>query len=422
MSATFAAIIFLATIATIIARPSRIPEWLAASIGALLMIALGVEPVRDAAVEVVRQWNVLLFFAGLTTIVAVAESAGFFSWAAYVASVAAKGSGPRLFFWIIAFGTVVTMFLTNDAAAVVMTPLVFVLVRRLRLPAAPFAFACTFVANGASIALPISNPVNFIVGDAAGLRLGDYVAALWAPALAAAASTVAMLWFVFRRRVETRFDETLVRRPEEKTRYRIEVSALLGTAALALVATSAAGGAVGLTATIAGAVMIAHGAFRRALDRRRVLSEMNPAIVVMVAALFVAVDGVRHSGLLDPAAAFVVAIARAHPSLAGAMAALAAAGASNLFNNLPTALIAVGTLHVGALHGAVARQFAAGAIVGCDLGPDFTTAGSLSTLIWLVLLRRRGMKITAAEYFKVGVVLAPAVLACAVSALWIANR
>jgi Na+/H+ antiporter NhaD/arsenite permease-like protein len=56
------------------------------------------------------------------------------------------------------------------------------------------------------------------------------------------------------------------------------------------------------------------------------------------------------------------------------MAALVAAAASNLFNNYPTALIAVGTIHVGALSAAVARQFAADAIVGCDFGPNLTTS------------------------------------------------
>jgi arsenical pump membrane protein len=417
-----AAIIFLATIATIVVRPPRIPEWLAAALGALLMIAVGVEPVRDAAIEIAQQWNVLLFFAGLTAVVAVAESAGFFAWVAYVASVAAHGSGRRLFFGVIAAGTVITLFLTNDAAAVVMTPLVFVLVRHLRLPATPYAFACTFIANGASIALPISNPINFIIGSAAGLRLGDYIAILWAPALTAAAVTIGLLWYVFRRAIRTNFDQTLVRRFDDDPRYRIEVTVLLGIAALALVATSAVGRSVGLTAAIAGAAMLAHGFCRRALVWRRVVADMNPAIVIMVAALFVAVDGVRHSGLLNPGAAVVLATARAHPWLAGPMAAVVSAAASNLFNNLPTALIAVGIVHVGALDAGVMRQFGAGAIVGCDLGPNLTTVGSLSTMIWLVLLRRRGLKISAAEYFKVGVVLAPAVLACSVLALWIANR
>lgn len=417
-----AAMIFLATIATIIARPRRIPEWLAATAGALVMIALGVEPWRDAALEVARQWNVLLFFAGLTAVVAVAESAGFFAWVAYVASVAARGSGRRLFSGVIVAGAVITVFLTNDAAAVVMTPLVFVLVRRLRLPASPFAFACTFMANAASIALPISNPVNFIVADALNLRLADYVDALWAPALAGAAATAAVLWIVFRRDVRAGFDRALIHELADEPRYRTEATVLLVLTATGLVAMSAVGGSVGSVAAIGGAVMLAHGFWRRALPWRRVAADMNPSIVVMVAALFVAVDGLRQSGLLGPAAALVVAAARSHPSVAGPLAALVAAAASNLFNNLPTALIAVGTLHAGVLHAPVARQFAAGAIVGCDLGPNLTTVGSLSTLIWLVLLRRRGLVISAADYFKVGVVVAPTALILAAAALWIASR
>lgn len=422
MNHIIAATIFLATIAAIIARPPRFPEWLAATTGAILMVVAGVEPARDAAREVAAQWNVLLFFAGLTAVVAVAESAGFFAWVAYVAASAAHGSGRRLFFAVIAAGILITLFLTNDAAAVMLTPLVFVLVRHLRLPAAPFAYACTFIANGASVALPVSNPINIIIGTAAHFRLGEYVALLWLPALTGIVTTAAMLWIVFRRAVRVRFDGASVIRPDDDPRYRTEVSVFLGLSALALITTSAFGGSVGLTAAVAGAILIGHGFYRRALRWPRVFSDMNPGIVIMVAALFVAVDGVRHSGLLDSAAATIVSVATLHPSLAGPVAALASAVASNIFNNLPTALIVVGTLHVGALPVDVARQFAGGAIVGCDLGPNLTTVGSLSTLIWLVLLRRRGLKISAAEYFKVGIVLAPAVLACSVAALWLANR
>jgi len=416
-----AIVIFLGTIALIIIRPPRFPEWLAASAGAVLMIVVGVETPRDAVLEIMAQWNVLMFFAGLIAVVAVAESAGFFAWIALAATRAARGSGRRLFFAVIVAGFAITVFLTNDATAVVMTPLVFVLVRRLRLPPAPFAYACTFIANGASLALPISNPVNFIIGDASGMRLGEYVAALWPPALAAAVATVGILWLIFRNDVSVTFDRALESRPGDDPRYRLEVAVLAGLTALSLILTSAAGGFVGAAAAIAGAVLIAHGLARRALRVRHLLGEMNPGIVVMVAALFVAVDGVRHAGLLNPAVSVVVAAARTHVALAGPISAIIMAGTSNLFNNLPSALIAASILHSDVLPVAVAHRFAAGAIVGCDLGPNLTTVGSLSTLMWLVLLRRRGLKISAAEYLRVGAVLAPAVLACAIAALWLAN-
>ncbi len=376
----------------------------------------------DALHIVIAQWNVLLFFAGLTIVVAIAESGGFFAWIAYGAAVIAHGSSERLFFGTIIAGTIITLFLTNDAAAIVMTPLVYILVRRLRLRAAPFAFVCTFIANGASIALPISNPINFIIADAAHLRLGGYVGLLWAPAVAGMIATMVALWATFRRDVGVQFDPALVRQPLDDPRYRGEVTGLIGMTAIGLVAVSAAGGPVGVCAASAGVIMLAHGFLRRAIHWRRVAADMNPSIVVMVAALFVAVDGIRHAGLLNSAASLVVATARLHPSLAGPLAALMAATASNIFNNLPTALIAVGTLHVGAFPASVARQFAAGSVVGCDLGPNLTTVGSLSTLMWLALLRQRGLEISTTQYLKVGVLIAPVALAAAIAALWLASR
>ena len=90
-----AASIFLATIGAVVARPPRLPEWVAASVGALLMIAVGVERLDDAVRQIFAQWNVLLFFAGLSVVIAVAESAGFFAWIGYVSAAAAHGSARR---------------------------------------------------------------------------------------------------------------------------------------------------------------------------------------------------------------------------------------------------------------------------------------------------------------------------------------
>ena len=58
---------------------------------------------------------------------------------------------------------VVGALLSNDAAALVLTPVAFVLAIRSGLHPLPFALACTFVADAVSIALPVSNPVNVIV-------------------------------------------------------------------------------------------------------------------------------------------------------------------------------------------------------------------------------------------------------------------
>lgn len=415
-------VVFLLTVGAVVMRPARLPEWLVALAGVAAMVAIGAESATEAIRAVAAQWDVLLFFAGLMTIIAIAEAAGFFSWVAFISARAARLSARRLFVSIMAACAAITIVMTNDAAALIMTPLVFSLAARLRLRPLPFAFACTFVANGASLVLPISNPVNVMIADAARLTLGRYLSLLWLPSLAGVAVTAAILWLVIGRTLRRRFEASLVSPPEGDPGHRTEVTLLLLAAAGSMIAVAATGGPVGVGACAAAGVMFAHGAVRGRLDISRIASDANPTIVLLVAALFALTEGVVRSGLLAAPLAALEGLTQMHAGQTAAAAALASAVGSNLFNNLPTAALASAVLRHAPLSIAVGHRIAAGAIVGCDLGPNLTTVGSLSTLLWLVLLRRRGLEVSPLDYLKLGAVVAPATLAIAILALLVTAR
>ena len=58
-------------------------------------------------------------------------------------------------------------------------------------------------------------------------------------------------------------------------------------------------------------------------------------------------------------------------------------------------------------------------MVGVNLGPNLTTIGSLATMLWLVLLRRRGLEVSALEYVRVGALVTLPTLLLAATALWL---
>ncbi len=76
------------------------------------------------------------------------------------------GSPQRLFLLIYIVGTLVTVLLSNDATAIVLTPAVYAATRAAGAKPLPYLFVCAFIANAASFVLPISNPANLVVfGD-----------------------------------------------------------------------------------------------------------------------------------------------------------------------------------------------------------------------------------------------------------------
>ena len=169
-----ALVIFILAIVLVMGRPKPFNEATAAALGAVVMLIAGVVSPFQVWDVLQANANVLLFFLGLMIISIMADQAGFFAWCAFKSVRLAHGRGPALLIVVFGLGAVLTAFFSNDATALILTPIVFTLVTRLKLNALPYVFACAFIANTASMLLPVSNPVNLLAVGKFGLTLGEY--------------------------------------------------------------------------------------------------------------------------------------------------------------------------------------------------------------------------------------------------------
>ncbi len=145
----------------------------------------------------------LLFLLALLLLSALLEASGFFEWAAVLAARSAR-SGAGLLRNLLVLGALITIVLSLDTTAVILTPLVVAAVQRLEVPARPYVLVCVFVSNVASLLLPVSNLTNLLL--AAHVPAARFAAAMWLPQLA----TLAVLWaglrFACRRELRPRLD------------------------------------------------------------------------------------------------------------------------------------------------------------------------------------------------------------------------
>src|SRR5476651_1129133 len=155
----------IAALATagVITRPFKWPEAVWAVTGASLLVVLGLLPITQALQAVAKGVDVYLFLFGMMVLSEVGRREGLFDWVAVLAVNHAKGSPKRLFLLVYLVGVVVTTFLSNDAAAVVLTPAVFAAAKKADTKPLPLLFVCAFIANAASFVLPISNPANLVL-------------------------------------------------------------------------------------------------------------------------------------------------------------------------------------------------------------------------------------------------------------------
>jgi arsenical pump membrane protein len=396
----------------VIVRPWRLPEFIWALAGAALLVATQLMPWRTAIMAAGKGLDVYFFLIGMMLLAEVARAEGLFDWLAARAVRASRGSASRLFLIVYAVGTLVTVLLSNDATAVVLTPAVYAATRAARVEPLPYLLVCAFIANAASFVLPISNPANLVVFGAHMPALMQWLWRFTLPSIAAIGATCLALRLTQRHALRATVASAGAM-PALSTGGRVAAFGLLATA-IGLLAASALGLDLGLPTLIAGATVTIIVLWLARQTPWPILAGVSWSVLPLVAGLFILVEGLNGTGLLPQLARLLTESAAAAPRLTAFVAGLAVAFGSNLVNNLPMGLIAATTSQ--AAHASTAVTGAI--LIGVDLGPNLSVTGSLATILWLVALRREGEHVSAVRFLGLGcVVMPPALLAALLTLL-----
>jgi arsenical pump membrane protein len=403
--------IALATIAGILFRPREWPEAIWACLGATLLIVCRLIPISAAASAVLKGTDVYFFLTGMMLLADLARREGVFDWLAVHAVYAARGSRTRLFLLVYLVGVLVTVLLSNDATAVVLTPAVYAAVKRARGDAQPYLFGCAFIANAASFVLPISNPANLVVYGKTLPPLLPWLRVFALPSAAAISATYFALRLFFRKSLHGAMEPL----SEDAHLSPSGRRAVLGVAftGTVLVTSSAFGLDLGLPTLLASLIAILAATRANPKAIREVAREVSWSVLPLVAGLFVLVEGLRYAGATDNLVAALDHFT-AMPQWAGMLdASFGVAALSNLMNNLPSGLLVASALRATD----VAAHLRNAVLIGVDLGPNLSVTGSLATVLWLIALRREGHNVGGFTFLKCGIVAMPPALLLATLAL-----
>jgi arsenical pump membrane protein len=388
----------------VITRPKNLPEALWAVLGALALVGFSLLSLSDAMGAVLKGTDVYLFLIGMMVLAELARREGLFDWLAAYAVNHAAGSAKRLFMLVYGVGTIVTIFLSNDATAVVLTPAVYAAARQAKAPSLPFLFICAFIANAASFVLPISNPANLVVFGQRMPVLLTWLGEFGVASVISIIATYGVLYLTQRRHLAVPVLQQ-VDRPPLSASGRIVAGAIAATAIVLLIA-STSGWQLGLPTFVAGS-----GAWLLVSVMKRespwpVLKKVSWTVLPLVAGLFVLVQGIESTGVLTQLIQLLSAGAQQAPRETAALAGILVAFASNAVNNLPMGLLA-GSVAQGA-H--LPAQVNGALLIGVDLGPNLSVTGSLATILWLVAIRREGEDVSAWKFLAVGSLVMPLAL------------
>jgi arsenical pump membrane protein len=401
----------------VIVRPWKIPEALWAVLGAAALALFSLISISDVLAAVLKGTDVYLFLIGMMLLAELAREEGLFDWLAAYATLKADGSAARLFILVYAVGIAVTVFLSNDATAVVLTPAVYAAAKKAKAHPLPYLFICAFIANAASFVLPISNPANLVVYGAHMPRLSSWLSQFGIASVFSIGMTFLLLRFTQRVELAGTIERD-VRLPRLGAGGRLAAAGILMTAVVLLIASGLdrqLGLPTFLAGLLTGSVIIAA---RRAAPWST-LKQISWNVLPLVAGLFVLVQGVENTGVLQPLIHTMSASAQSSPDKTALFAGGIVAFLCNVMNNLPLGLMA-GAVATGAQ---LAPHVTGALLIGVDLGPNLSVTGSLATILWLVALRREGQDVSAWKFLLLGgIVMPPALLAALTSFVWLAIR
>jgi arsenical pump membrane protein len=396
------------TLAAAVARTRWPAETVVAAGSATALVVAGALSASGARHALEELGPTVGFLAALLVLAEGCRREGLFEAMGGLMAAGSRGSPRRLLAMVFAIAAAVTAVLSLDATVVLLTPIVFATAARLRTSPKPHVYACSHLANSASLLLPVSNLTNLLAFHASGLSFTRFAALMALPTAAA----VAVEWIVL-----TRFFAVDLGRPRRGRAPAPAPSRPLPRFALAVLgltlagfAASSAAGIAPVWVAVAGAATLTLPALaQRATSAGRVVSAAEPSFLVFVLGLGVVVRAAADNGLASAVDALLPS-GSALPALL--LVAAVSAVLANVVNNLPATLMLV-PVAAAAGPGPVLAV-----LVGVNVGPNLTYVGSLATLLWRRVLHVEDTDVELGEFVRLGALSVPAGVLAATVLLW----
>lgn len=406
--------VFLITLLFVIWQPKGLQIGTTAVIGAIIALLAGVVGYADVLTVIDIVWDATLAFIGIIILSMVLDEIGFFEWAAIKMAKLSRGSGNRMFVYILLLGALVAAFFANDGAALILTPILLAKMKYLKMnPLAIFAFlmAGGFIGDSASSPLVISNLTNIVTVGYFDIGFVEYAKHMFLPNLLSIFASIVVLWIYFRKDIPLKVDVSTL--PEassvikNQTMFKLSwfflvllmIGYFIGDSYNLPVSIFALGGAL---------VFLAIANHYKATKPIMTIKAAPWQVVWFSIGLYVVVYGLKNAGLTEIIASWITALNTQGTAIAIMGTGFLSAAISSVMNNMPTIMIMDIAIDRVGYAGNEALVYAN--ILGSNLGPKMTPIGSLATLLWLHVLAKKGVKIGWGEYMKVGLVITPPVL------------
>jgi len=396
----------------------RVHKTVAALMGGVLMIALGVVPQEDALAAI--DLNVILLLLGMMVIANVVSQTGVFQWIAFSAIRMARGRPWRILVALCLITAIASAFLDNVTTVLLIAPVTLFAASALRVSPLPYLIAEILASNIGGAATLIGDPPNILIASAAGIDFVTFAANMAPIAVAVFVAFLLLCRLLFRRELRRQEDALRSIVLEESgsiTDVRlmaISVGVLLLTVVGFFLAAPL--GLESATIALLGASILFVITGK---DPAEVFAEVEWSTLIFFVGLFMVVEGVVHAGIID-------AVARAFFTATGGDVTAASIGllwfsgvASAIVDNIPWTATMIPVISDLAGRGVEVGPLWWSLALGADLGGNATIIGASANVIIAILAARAGHEISFRRFLRYGVPVVVVSLLMSTGYLWL---
>ena len=396
--------------------------WIIALLGAVVLIAARLVPIAEigtgiTADSAINPLKILVLFFSMTFLSVFLDEVGLFR---FLADRAVRVAGRRQSTLFIAFyflTAILTVFTSNDVVILTLTPFICFFCKTTDVDPIPYLVGEFAAANTWSMTFIIGNPTNIYLATSAGVDFASYFRVMALPTLAAGAVEFALVYFLFRKRLQKELTagqgEATI---EEKVDLFIGI-AHLAVCLILLVISGYVAIEMWLVSAICAASLLVSVTVVRLVRRRGLasvgisLKRLPWQLIPFVLSMFVVVIALKTQGLTDKIAAFL-----------GEKYAVWSYGAasylsSNLINNIPMSMLFSSLCE--RLSDGVRLQAVFASVIGSNIGAFLTPIGALAGIMFTDLTAKYEVKYGFGRFIKYGAVISVPTLAAALLVLFL---
>jgi Na+/H+ antiporter NhaD/arsenite permease-like protein len=406
--------IFVITYAVIVSE--RIHRTLAALLGGMLMVLLGVVDQADAFLAV--DLNVIFLLAGMMMIAYVMGETGIFQWLAVQAVRFGRGDPVAVMLIIAVITAVASALLDNVTVVVLIAPVALFIAANLEVNPVPFLITEVMASNIGGAATLIGDPPNILIGSEAGLSFAAFLVNMGPPVVVTLAGTLV----IFIRQFGSQMSVTPERR---EMVLRMRTKGLISEPVL-LVKTLVILGLVLIgfflhswlhlqpaTIALSGATLLLL--WTRS-DPQKVYENIEWTTLLFFVGLFITVEALVHVGIIDRIAKGLLSLTAGNLNVTTFFILWFSAIASGIVDNIPYTATMIPVIKDLAEVMRVEPLWWALAL-GADLGGNLTLVGASANVVVANLAERSGYRLSFVQFLRYGSVVV--LLSLLVASFWL---